>query len=191
MDNYNQEYLGFGIHKNKKISDFKWHECDYLLWVLKKVRLPKSLWLTIIGHLETIAILDTLNCICDRNSLTQEEIEKAGDSLKLDSKLFLSPRLEPNIKYQCHHCNSENLGYPETGLVSENILCEKCNSNLLLEDEELRFYFGWYLGWRIKDFETIEDKEYLLWIINNLDNLPENFRRAIKKKINVVRDISL
>ena len=61
--------LGFGRYKNKKISDFTDDECDYLLWALKNVRLPKLLWTTIIKFLDTKLILDTRTCLGSKKKM--------------------------------------------------------------------------------------------------------------------------
>ncbi len=61
--------LGFGVYRDKIISDFNNNECDYLLWALKNVRIPKLLWDAIIEHLNTKIIIDTRVCIADKAEL--------------------------------------------------------------------------------------------------------------------------
>jgi len=175
--------LGFGVYRDKRISDFDNNECDYLLWALKNVRMPKLLWDAIIEHLNTKVIINTRVCIEDKTNLTAEELEEFSNIIKLDYSLFLPHRTEPNIEYQCTYCSSKSFGYPEGSYISDNIRCKNCNNILILEDEELRFYFGWYKGWRIKDFEIKEDKEYLQWIITNVEHIPPRFKNGIVEKI--------
>ncbi|MBE7635130.1 hypothetical protein F7642_12435 [Tenacibaculum finnmarkense genomovar ulcerans] len=177
--------LGFGQYRDKKISNFKTNdECEYLLWALKTVRIPKPLWDAIIEHLNNKVILNTEHVFGEKSELTKEELFKFKDMLRLDFSKFLEPRIEPSIFYKCDNCNKFIQGFPHNGYVSDNIYCNNCKSRLKIEHKDLRFYFGWYKGWRISDFKTSNDLEYLKWIITNVESLTPKFKEEILKKIN-------
>ena len=176
--------LGFGQYKNKKISDFKTNdECEYLLWALKSVRIPKPLWNAIIEHLNNKMVLNTEHVVGEKSELTKEQLLEYKNNLELDFSKFLEPRIEPSNFYKCDSCNEFIQGFPQNGYISDNIHCNNCKSKLKIEDKNLRFYFGWYKGWRISDFETSNDLEYLKWIITNVESLTPKFKEEILKKI--------
>lgn len=182
--------LGFGQYKNLNISAFGILETDYLLWALKTVRMPKLLWETLIAYLDTKLIVNTSSCIgdfallaeSDRDKLTKDKQDKSSE-FYIKTSEFLQPREEPNGLYSCQKCLDKNLGYSAPTLIPEKIKCLKCNNEILVQNIELRFYFGWYKGWRFKDFETKEDKEYLSWILGNLENLNIRFRSGIAQRL--------
>ena len=95
----------------------------------------------------------------------------------------MKPRIEPNNPYECDSCNNLVEGSPINGYISDIIRCNECNNLIKLENSELRFYFGWYRGWRISDFELPQDKEYLEWIIQNIESLTPNFKKGILKQL--------
>lgn len=175
--------LGFGRYRDKKIGDFDNTESEYLLWALKTVRIPIPLWEAILQHLDTKVIVNTETIIADKSDFDEDYLEKISKTIELDKTRFLEPRIEPNNLYECDNCKALVPGYPEQGYISDIIRCNNCEDVLDLNNSELRFYFGWYRGWRISDFETPEDKEYLKWIIENIRSLTPGFKSGILKKL--------
>ena len=97
--------------------------------------------------------------------------------------MFLNYRIEPDNKYYCECCDSVVYGIPLKGYLSAAIICEICNNQLEVNKDKLRFYFGWYKGWCIEDFNTQQDIEYLRWVLENLESILTNYRLGIQDKI--------
>lgn len=180
--------LGFGQYRDLKLSKYGNVETNYLLWVLKNVRLPKLLWETIISYLDTKIIINTNSCIDSIDNLSEfekKEVEKLklepNCPFKINLKEFLEPRIEPEVEYTCNNCNAKTMGYPSGSKISNLIKCCHCDSQIIVPNIELRFYFGWYFGWRFIDFETEIDKDYLRWILENLEFLTPEFKNGIKQ----------